>query len=150
MLDKPTHEMACRLIPCTSRPIAEAASDKEGHRHADTFRWHRPGKMTFHLVTHGEAGEVFVRNSGRCCHSTRTCKSLRSDWRLGWTNRGIANRGSLFLTLGGSDRCKLDYIRIFRDPRNGDKPLILNGRGERIRISVPLVPNQFQRFVEIC
>jgi hypothetical protein len=28
--------------------------------------------------------------------------------------------------------------------------LILNGRGERIRTSDPLVPNQFQAIVEIC
>src|SRR5260370_25226297 len=42
--DKPTNEMVRRLILCEGRLIVEAASDKEDHRHADTFSWHRSGQ----------------------------------------------------------------------------------------------------------
>jgi hypothetical protein len=41
---KPTNEMVRRLIPGVSRKIVEAASDKEDHRYADTFSWHRLGQ----------------------------------------------------------------------------------------------------------
>jgi hypothetical protein len=43
---------------------------------------------------------------------------------------------------GGFDRHVFDYIGTVSDPGNGGKLLILNGRGERIRTSDPLVPNQ--------
>src|SRR5260370_27173999 len=42
--EKPTNEMVRRLILCEGRLIVEAASDKEDHRHADTFSWHRSGQ----------------------------------------------------------------------------------------------------------
>jgi hypothetical protein len=44
--------------------------------------------------------------------------------------------------LGGSHRYKIDYIGDFRQSENRCMSLILNGRGERIRTSDPLVPNQ--------
>jgi hypothetical protein len=36
--------MACRMIPCLTRRIVKAASDKEDHCYADTFGWHRLGQ----------------------------------------------------------------------------------------------------------
>ena len=50
--------------------------------------------------------------------------------------------GRLLIGVGGFDSYKIDYIRIFHDPEYRCNPLILNGRGERIRTSDPLVPNQ--------
>ena len=49
---------------------------------------------------------------------------------------------SQFVGLGGFDSYKIVYIGISDDPRNVCNSLILNGRGERIRTSDPLVPNQ--------
>ena len=46
------------------------------------------------------------------------------------------------LISGGSDSYKIDYIGDFRCFENRGMLLILNGRGERIRTSDPLVPNQ--------
>ena len=52
--------------------------------------------------------------------------------------------------LGGFDSYKIDYIGIFNDPGKSRNSLILNGRGERIRTSDPLVPNQIQPVIETC
>ena len=54
------------------------------------------------------------------------------------------NRGFevLVIDLGGFDRYIFDYIGILGDHRKCHISLILNGRGERIRTSDPLVPNQ--------
>ena len=49
---------------------------------------------------------------------------------------------SLIIELGGFHSYKIVYIGIFDDPENGCNSLSLNGRGERIRTSDPLVPNQ--------
>jgi hypothetical protein len=49
---------------------------------------------------------------------------------------------SLVEVLGGSDSYKIDYTDDFRQSENRRMSLILNGRGERIRTSDPLVPNQ--------
>ena len=49
---------------------------------------------------------------------------------------------SLVTDLGGFNSYDFDYIGIFDDPKNRCNSLILNGRGERIRTSDPLVPNQ--------
>ena len=40
----PTNEMVRRLIPLREQEGVEAVSDKEDHRYADTFGWHRPGQ----------------------------------------------------------------------------------------------------------
>jgi hypothetical protein len=53
------------------------------------------------------------------------------------------------MVLRGFDSYSFVYIEIFNDPRGVFKTLILNGRGERIRTSDPLVPNQIQRVIEI-
>ena len=61
------------------------------------------------------------------------------------TTDGLTYRrpsGSLVVDLGGFDSYSFDYIGIFDDPENLCNSLILNGRGERIRTSDPLVPNQ--------
>jgi len=52
--------------------------------------------------------------------------------------------------LGGFDRYNFDYIGIFGDPEMCYMSLIINGRGERIRTSDPLVPNQIQPLIESC
>ena len=44
--------------------------------------------------------------------------------------------------LGGFHSYRIVYIGIFDESGNGYKPLILNGRGERIRTSDPLVPKR--------
>ena len=49
---------------------------------------------------------------------------------------------SLRVPLGGFDSYVFDYIDNFRQSENRHISLILNGRGERIRTSDPLVPNQ--------
>ena len=61
----------------------------------------------------------------------------------------IVQFGDQFIDLEGFDSYSFVYIKIFHDPRDGCKALILNGRGERIRTSDPVVPNQIQRSVEI-
>ena len=50
--------------------------------------------------------------------------------------------GRALVDLGGFHSYKIDYIGIFGDFRNGCNSLILNGRGERIRTSDPLIPKQ--------
>jgi len=51
--------------------------------------------------------------------------------------------------LGGFDSYEIDYIYDFRYSENRRISLILNGGGERIRTSDPLVPNQVRRIIEI-
>ena len=48
----------------------------------------------------------------------------------------------LAIDLGGSHSYKIVYIGDFRGFAKGCKCLILNGRGERIRTSDPLLPKQ--------
>ena len=48
----------------------------------------------------------------------------------------------LLVVLGGSHSYKIDYIGDFCAPKSPRKLLKINGRGERIRTSDPLVPNQ--------
>jgi len=61
----------------------------------------------------------------------------------------IVQFGDQFIDLEGFHSYKIVYVRIFGGPENCCNPLILNGRGERIRTSDPLVPNQIQRSIEI-
>jgi hypothetical protein len=55
---------------------------------------------------------------------------------------GEPEREILPVDSGGFHRYKFIYIGGFRDPRKYCKLLKINGRGERIRTSDPLVPNQ--------
>jgi hypothetical protein len=59
--EKPTNEMVRRLIPCESRGIVVAASDKEDHHMQIHSVGIDLGKTTFHLVALGAAGKVLVR-----------------------------------------------------------------------------------------
>src|SRR5258708_32896838 len=56
--EKPANEMVRRLILCERRLIVEAASDKEDHRHADTFSWHRSGQDDFSSRGTRRGGQV--------------------------------------------------------------------------------------------
>ena len=51
-------------------------------------------------------------------------------------------RWDVIIGLGGFDSYVFVYSGIVGDSRIVRKSLILNGRGERIRTSDPLVPNQ--------
>ena len=58
--------------------------------------------------------------------------------------------GNPLVDLGGFHRYVFDYISDFRLMENRCMLLIINGRGERIRTSDPLVPNQIQPHIETC
>ncbi|MDP9050955.1 MAG: hypothetical protein M3O31_09595, partial [Acidobacteriota bacterium] len=54
----------------------------------------------------------------------------------------------LLVDLGGFGSYIFIYIDDFRVPEDRCILLILNGRGERIRTSDPLVPNQIQSLIK--
>ena len=62
-------------------------------------------------------------------------KKLLGEWRPGFL-------GKYVVASRGFHRYKIVYIGIFSDPGKFHKLLILNGRGERIRTSDPLLPKQ--------
>jgi hypothetical protein len=68
---------------------------------------------------------------------------------VGLTSAECAIAKFPLVDLGGFHRYRIVYIRIFGDPRIACISLILNGRGERIRTSDPLVPNQIQVAIEV-
>ena len=61
-----------------------------------------------------------------------------------------ASTEATLCALRGFHRYDFDYISDFRLMENRCMLLIINGRGERIRTSDPLVPNQIQPHIEIC